>query len=188
MTYREDLWAIAVENHGIVTTRQAEDAGVPAVEVRKLAARGALQHLARGVYRHKQAAVDDLTDLAAAVAAAGDTAFLEKEAVLALFGLAAVNPITICVGDLRRNRTHVPRHVTVERREDIDPADITEYSGIRATTVHRALLDCLPRLMNERVAEAADKAARQGLIDEVELAEVNVAMGRRERQLADAAV
>ena len=50
MTYRHDLWEIAAEYHGIVTTRQAEDAGVPAVEVRKLAARGALERLGYGVY------------------------------------------------------------------------------------------------------------------------------------------
>ncbi|MDQ2707390.1 MAG: type IV toxin-antitoxin system AbiEi family antitoxin domain-containing protein [Actinomycetota bacterium] len=45
MTYRQQLRELAFDTHGVVTTRDAQAAVVPAVELRKLAARGALAHL-----------------------------------------------------------------------------------------------------------------------------------------------
>src|SRR5690242_18558177 len=116
MTYRHDLWEIAAEYHGIVTTRQAEDAGVPAVEVRKLAARGALERLGYGVYRHTGVPTDQWTELAAAAAIAGEDAFLEGDTVLAMFGLALVNPPKIYVGTPRRRRSQPPRNTVVTLR------------------------------------------------------------------------
>jgi len=41
MTYRQVLQEIARSSHGVVTTQQAREAGIPAVELRKIAARGA---------------------------------------------------------------------------------------------------------------------------------------------------
>lgn len=43
MDSRQDLWEIAAFCNGIVTVLEAEDAGMPAFEVRKLAARGAFR-------------------------------------------------------------------------------------------------------------------------------------------------
>ena len=42
MNYRQTVREIALDQYGYVTTRDAADAGVPVVELRKLAARGAL--------------------------------------------------------------------------------------------------------------------------------------------------
>lgn len=39
---------------GVVTVAEADDAGVPAVEVRKFAARGALHSYGQGVYTHRR--------------------------------------------------------------------------------------------------------------------------------------
>lgn len=44
MTYREDLRWRAFDTHGVITTDDAASLGVPAVELRKLARRGALEH------------------------------------------------------------------------------------------------------------------------------------------------
>ena len=187
MTYRELLWEIATENHGIVTTTQAADAGVPAVELRKLATRGALRRVGQGVYRHLLAPTDRYTELAATVAAAGETAFLQKESVLAIFGLADVNPITIQVGDLRRNRANLPPHVALVRREDLTRDDLTQYQGIPTTTVYRALVDCLPRLMVDRAQIAAQDALAEGLITNSEFDDLRLRLRQRRRQLGAAA-
>jgi hypothetical protein len=88
MTYRQDLWEIAADHHGIVTTRQAEDMGVPSVEMRKLTARGALARMGHGVYRHTGVPTDDWTELTATLASVGEDAFLEGDTVLAMFNLA----------------------------------------------------------------------------------------------------
>ena len=51
MTYRQIVREIAIDSYGYVTTTQAVAAGVPAIELPKLAARGGLDHVAYGLYR-----------------------------------------------------------------------------------------------------------------------------------------
>lgn len=55
MSNRENLRWLAVVHHVLVTTDQAAAAGPPAVELRKLAARGALSCVGFGVYRMEEA-------------------------------------------------------------------------------------------------------------------------------------
>lgn len=52
MTYREQLREIALDQYGSVTTADAAGDGIPAVELRKLASRGALERVGVGVYHH----------------------------------------------------------------------------------------------------------------------------------------
>lgn len=49
--YRDIVREIALDQYGFVTTRDASEAGVPAVELPKLAARGGLENVAYGLYR-----------------------------------------------------------------------------------------------------------------------------------------
>jgi predicted transcriptional regulator of viral defense system len=189
MTYRQDLWEVAAEHHGVVTTRQAEGAGVPAVEVRKLAARGALKRVGHGVYRHAGVPVDAWTELAGVLAQAGDDAFLEGDTVLAMFNLALVNPAKVYVGTPHRPRAGktLPRHTIVTYRPDVAAEDVTTYEGLRCVTVRRALLDAVPHLIGERVLDAVADAERRGLLDELEATEVAGAVAGARRQLAHAA-
>lgn len=183
MTYRQDLWEIAASQHGIVTTRQADDAGVPAVEVRKLAARGALQRLGRGVYRHKGVLFDEWTQLAAALALVGPDAFLEGDTVLAMFGLALVNPRVVHVGTPRRYRGAAPPHIVVTVRPAVPEDDLAVHAGLRCVTVRRALLDGVEHLLRERVLDAVADAQRRDLIDDLAATEIIGAVAARDRQL-----
>lgn len=186
MTYRQDLWEIAANNHGIVTTRQADDAGVPAVEVRKLAARGGLERVGHGAYRHTGVPTDEWTELAAALASIGDDAFIEGDTVLAMFDLALVNPPKIHVGTPRRRRSDPPPHTVVTVRPHVSEDDLTTYQGLRCVTVRRALLDGIPHLIGERVIDAVEDAKRRDLIDELEATEIIGAVAGRSRLLARA--
>lgn len=56
MNYRQDLWELAASRNGVVAVAEGEGAGVPAVEVRKLAARGALRGHGHASPRAAQAA------------------------------------------------------------------------------------------------------------------------------------
>jgi predicted transcriptional regulator of viral defense system len=186
MTYRQDLWEIAAEHHGIVTTQQAADAGVPGVEVRKLTARGALTRVGHGVYRHLGVPADDWSELTATLACIGKDAFLEGDTVLAMFNLALVNPPKIFVGTLRRRRTAPPPHTVVTVRPRMRDDDLTTYEGLHCVTVRRALLDGVPHLLGERVLKAVAKAQHRELIDELEAAEIVGAVAGWNRLLAQA--
>jgi predicted transcriptional regulator of viral defense system len=163
-TYRRRLWSAAVEQYGYVTTRDAADAGVPAVELRKLAHRGFLERTGRGLYRFPDIPVNERTEYMEAVLWAGEGAVLSHDAVLALHNLGFANPSTIRVTVPRRVRKTHPCHDVTLVQADLPDEDLTTYEGIPSTTVARALLDARGLLMTSRLHEAAATARDQGLV------------------------
>ncbi|WP_159611058.1 type IV toxin-antitoxin system AbiEi family antitoxin domain-containing protein [Glutamicibacter sp. JC586] len=166
--YRHDLWEIASGRHGVVTIAEAEDAGVPAVEVRKLAHRGALRSYGKGVYVHLSVPMTEFTQAAVAVALAGPGAFLQREAVFDLLGLGQFNPHRIMVGTRRRVRRVMPEWVELEQRMDVADEDLTHYEGVPSTTVGRALSDIRGRMPWNRWKSLVDQAHRRDLIGDCE--------------------
>jgi predicted transcriptional regulator of viral defense system len=154
---------MALDRYGYVTTRDAEGLGVPAVELRKLAQRGGVEHVAYGLYRFDDVPRSGRDQYMEAVLRVGPDAYLSHDAVLALHDLAMVNPRRIRVGTPRRARPRLPDGVEVIRRR-LDAADLTVFEGIPATTVRRALIDCRGLVMRERLLDAAREAARRGLL------------------------
>lgn len=164
--YRNDLWEIAASRNGVVTVAAAEDAGVPAVEVRKLAARGALRAYGQGVYAHRGVPATSFTEPAIAVALAGVGAFLHRESVLNLLGLGQFNPPKVRVGTRRRVRRTLPEWMELENRPDVPDEDLTRYEGVPATTVRRALADMRDRMLPERWEALVVQSLRRELIGE----------------------
>ena len=114
-TYRRSLLERAQDQYGYVTTRDAEDLGIPAVELRKLAQRGGLRHVARGIYRFDEVPVTGHDQFMEAVLTVGPGAHLTRDAVLSLHDLGLVNPSKIRVGTDRRVRGQLPAFVDVVR-------------------------------------------------------------------------
>jgi predicted transcriptional regulator of viral defense system len=168
MSYRRDLWEIAAQQHGVLTAREAEDAGVPAVEVRKLAQRGALTSHGQGVYSHRDVPTDELTQPTIAVALAGEGAFLHREAVLDAMGLGQFNPRRIRVGTLRRVRRALPEWMELEHRRDLRDRELIRFAGIPATTVQRALRDVRAVMPPDRWRALVDEALRREMLEESE--------------------
>ena len=166
MSYRHDLWEIAASHNGVVTVADAEDIGVPAVEVRKLASRGALHAYGQGVYTHRDVPTTALTEPAVAVALAGEGAFLHRESVLDLLGLGQFNPRKIRVGTRRRVRRTLPEWMDLENRPDVSDVELTRYENIPATTVQRALKDMEHRMPHDRWAALVAQAVRRALIEQ----------------------
>lgn len=181
-TYREQLRDLAADRHGLVTTADAVDEGVPPVELRKLAARGALERLGHGLYRVSDLPTGRDDQYAEAVQLVGVDAYLTHDAVLALHGLGLVNPRRIRVGTPRRVRTRLPRFVEVVQRPDLPEAAIAVYDGIRSTTVAQALLDCRSIVPPSRLAAAAVQARREGLITDKELRRLRPRLRKAERR------
>lgn len=162
-TYRELVREVALDQHGLVTTDDAAAAGVPPVELRKLAARGALERRGYGVYRVTDLPAGERDQYAEAVRLVGPDAYLTGDAVLAMHGLGLVNPRRIRVGTRRRVRAKLPGFIEVVRR-DLPADELTEYEGIPSTTVARALIDCRRTVMPSRLVSAARRARADGLI------------------------
>ena len=147
-----------------VTTDQAVAAGVPAVELRKLAARGALSRVGFGVYRMEEAPTTPLTPYAQALALVGPGSMLADESVLALHELALVNPRAIKVATNRRVRTNLPATIELIHRVTTDAVEVVD--GLATMPLKAALLECRGRVMRERLAEATHTALARELIDE----------------------
>ncbi len=170
MGYRKDLWELAAARNGVLTITEAECAGVPSVEVRKLAARGALHRYGQGVYTHCDVPTTRFTESTIAVALAGDGAFLHRESVLDLLGVGQFNPPKVRVGTRRRVRRTLPEWLQLENRFDVPDEDLTHYEGVPATTVRRALEDMRNRMPPDRWESVVVQALCRGLISEQEAA------------------
>ena len=175
MNYRQTVREIALDQYGYVTTGHAAKVGVPAVELRKLAARGALTNIAYGLYRLTDARPTEYDQFAEALLRVGDGAYLRSDAVLALHHLALVNPRRIRVGATRRVRAALPEFIDL-REQEMPEEDLTLYEGLRSTTVARALLDCRGQVMTERLLDAAKQAKADGLLTRREYARVRRAL------------
>lgn len=177
MTYRQTLRELGAGQSGYVTVAEAGHAGVPAVELRKLAARGALEHVARGLYRLADAppGPDDL--FLEAVLRAGPGAVLFGDAVLALHQLAHVAPRKIKVATPHRVRVKDPGYLDIVTRR-LPPEDVTTYRGIPSATLSRALLDSVGTVMPERLLAAISDAVRCHLLTGAEAAKARRALRR----------
>lgn len=164
--YRDIVREIALDQYGYVTTKQAAEAGVPAVELPKLAARGGLENVGYGLYRVPDIPPQALDQFAEALLRAGEGAFLYGESVLAMFGLADVNPRQIKVGVRRRTRPKLPSYIElVPVKGDVAT---THYEGLESQPVADAILECRGRIERARLMEAARQARKEGLLTTAE--------------------
>lgn len=161
---------VAFDNYGYVTTKDVVDAGVPAIEMPKLAARGGLTNVAYGLYRVPDVPPTHFDQFAEALLRVGEGAYLHGESVLALFGLADVNPRRIKVAVPRRVRAKLPAFI--ELTQVPDSAGTTFYEGLASQPVAGAILECHGRIEAERLMNAAKQARQEGLLTTTEWRQV----------------
>jgi len=161
-TYRDTVRELALDQYGYVTTQDAADAGVPPVELPKLAARGRLVNVAYGVYRVTDIPITEYDQFAEALLRVGEGAFLHGESVLALFGLADVNPRSIKVAVPRRARPNLPPFVQLTQVTGAPTT--TTYRGLAAQPVADAILECRGQIETEQLVDAARQARSEGLL------------------------
>ncbi|HSV40327.1 MAG TPA: hypothetical protein VLI04_16315 [Nocardioidaceae bacterium] len=166
--YRDLVRDIALGEYGFITTTAAVAVGVPAVELRKLAARGALVSVAYGIYRVADAPGSPFDQFAEALLRVGEGAYLRGDSVLALFGLADVNPRKVRVVALKRTRAKMPAFMEVSAPLHGEAPNLTRYEGLLAMRVADAILDCRGRIERSRLREAARDARKEGLVTRVE--------------------
>lgn len=164
--YRQIVREIALDHHGYVTTKEATEAGVPAVELPKLAARGGLENVAYGLYRVPDVPPTANDQFAEALLRVGEGAYLHGESVLALCGLADVNLRQVKVAVRRRARPTLPPFVKLTQVRD--EVRTTFYDGLAAQPVADAILECRGRIETDRLLDAAKQARGEGLLTTTE--------------------
>lgn len=161
-TYREVLRKIALENDGYLTPQLVEEHGVPAVELRKLAARGAFLKQARGVYRDPLYPDDAYDFLREALLSVGEQAYLRGETVLEVLSIGDFNPAKINIASPQRHRKAIPSHIDIQKVSMQEL--VTRYRGMRAQKAAAALREVRFQTMADRWWSAVEEAYDRGYI------------------------
>jgi len=177
-TYRDRAFAVAVGLHGDITTKEAEEVGIPPVELVKIAARGRLRHVARGIYRFEELPPTRYSQYFEAVARVGGDAHLVGDAVLAFHDLALVNPLAIRIGTSKRVRHTLPGWIKVQRSTE-NLTDLVVLEGIPCSRLATAIRESRPYVMRQRLIDCLPKAVNEGLLDggEAQRLEAELRMG-----------
>lgn len=163
MTYYDEIYEFAVDNHYLISTFDAKKLGIPGIELAKLAHRGKLENLARGLYRLTRYVPDGNDAYAVAVARAGKGAYLYGESVIAMLGLAPTNPEQIWVATPKRVRLkNAPAGLRLILAQPDDK--LTIYDGIASQRAADAIFSCKDKMMPERLLQAARSGHEQGYI------------------------
>lgn len=112
-SYRTRVYELALTNNGVVTTTMAIANNIPAVELRKLASRGAITRVAQGVYRSPFHPADTVSKFQEALEIAGPGSFLIGESVLALLEIPGFTDSTVKVGTTMRVRKTLPEGLEI---------------------------------------------------------------------------
>jgi len=175
----DELIAIAEENDGLLTSKQARNAGILDSVLVRLTQRGRLERTARGVYRIAHFPQSKFSQYREAILWAEanhgpeepDVA-LSHETALALYGVSDANPslVNITVPKTARLRRERPKWIAVHRGE-LGPLDVTLHEGLTVTTIARTISDVLNSTGRiELVRQAVTDARRTGYISDSEAA------------------
>ncbi|MCQ9371379.1 hypothetical protein NQ024_09010 [Corynebacterium sp. 35RC1] len=161
--YREVLKNASFENDGYITPKIAQNHGVPAIELRKLASRGAFVKKQRGVYRDPHyPSVDEYDYLREAVLTLGDGAYITADTVLEILGIGNLNPRLIHLASQKRHRRKLPDHWKLRKANRSER--VVRYNGIPAQHAADALKEVKPYVMPERWEVMVDQAKDEGFI------------------------
>ena len=166
----DEIWGVAEDNYGIITSAKAEELGVSRQNMVAMERRGYLIRLCQGVYQVKHHVIGPHDVYAVGTAMVGDTAYLRGGSVIALLNLAPTNPGVLYVGSEKRVRRRLPKGFVVKDRTACDTTDIY---GIRCQRVVDALKTARDEgaLEGDRIAAAALNAKEKGLITDEECAQ-----------------
>jgi hypothetical protein len=169
----DELWGVAEDNYGIITSAQARELGVSRQNLAVMERGGFLTRICHGVYQVKHHVPNERDVYAIGVAAAGDSGYLRGASVIAMLGLAPTVPGIVYVGAGKRVRRKLPEGLKLT---DMSPSSVTEFEGFEGIRC-QPLVEALRTARDEgvveadRIAEAAAKAKEKGLLSHEESAQ-----------------
>lgn len=164
----DELWAVALDQHGYVTSKDATGAGVDPLNLVKLGGRGTLRRVAHGVYRFSEDRIPvdewDLYELATLWPAGRGV--LSHDTALQLHEICDVNPAKIHVTVPRAYRVRKTGGESYEiHRVDLAPEELTWVEGVRIVTPSVAIAQGLATgTALHLLQQAIDSSAAKGLV------------------------
>lgn len=185
-TRMDELYALAEERDGLLTSKEARALGIQDSVLVRLAQRGRLERMSRGVYRIVQYPIDSLAQYREAIlwAQAGhhgpERIALSHETALSLYGISDVNPalVHLTVPRSARLRRVRPKWIMIHRA-DLDEEAISQQDGLPLTTVERSIMEVLSTTRRVEIArQAVTDALRAGLLKNAQAAVLRKFIGR----------
>jgi len=170
-TRMDELYALAEEHDGLLASKDARAQGIQDSVLVRLAQRGRLERMSRGVYRIAHFPADRLAQYREAVlwaqASQGpERVALSHETALLIYGISDVNPahVHLTVPMSARLRREHPEWVVIHRA-DLTPQEISQHEGMPITSVERSVMDVLSTTHRADIAKKAiADALREGLL------------------------
>ncbi len=166
-----ELAEAATDQFGLVTIEDAQAVGYEPKTLAKLAERGQLERVSRGVYRVPFLPGGAMqTYMAAALWPQGAPGVLTHETALDLWDVSDVNPakIHIAVPRWHRPQRAIPKAYVIHR-EDLDPAEVTAIEGVPVVKLGRAIRQCAEMNLGRDLLEQATRQGRgRGLLSSAE--------------------
>lgn len=168
----DELWGVAEDHYGIITSAEARKLGVSRQNLSAMERRGDLTRLCHGVYQVKHHVVGANDVFAIGVAMAGETAYLRGASVVAMLNLVPTDPRWIFVGAGKRVRRRLPPGFMVKDRTPCEPVEFEGCEGIRCQPLPEALATARAEghIEADRIADAAIAANGKGLLTDEECA------------------
>jgi len=169
---RDRLLDYSKEYDGLITTAAAKSLGIPVVELRKLAHRGKLTRVGRGVYRTAASRFEPKSAYREALALVGPEAFLVGESALAVHQIGVFNPRTYQIATTQRVRKKLPKQISLQRVKDITGYDVVEFDHVRSQSVYAALKELFWITEAERIHDAIEDGLNRNYISARQAAEL----------------
>lgn len=171
MTKIDDIYD-AVDDFGLITSAEARELGVSNAELVQLARRGKLQRVSRGVYRMPVWPYQEAAPYAIAVKSAGPDAYLYGESVVALLGLAPIDPGRMWIASPGRVRRNLGEGVRLMERQPSN-ARVERYEGVPSQYAMNAIRESAGTMGRARALHAAEEAVHRGYITRSEQHELS---------------
>jgi predicted transcriptional regulator of viral defense system len=171
-TRMDELFALAEEQDGLFTSKEARSLGIQDSVLVRLRQRGRLERMSRGVYRIAHYPAEPLSQYSEAIlwaqASNGpERIALSHETALLLYEISDVNPprVNLTIPVSARMRRVYPEWIEIHRA-NLMPEDIQQFEGMPVTTVERSIRDVLAATHRSDFArEAITDALRKGLLN-----------------------
>jgi predicted transcriptional regulator of viral defense system len=170
----------AMDQHGLLTPRDAEAIGASEAALRRMARRGTLERRGFGIYAIPQLIADRLGQYQEALLWVREPGALSHDTALDLHDLCDINPVKVhvTVAPGTRLRRKLPAWLVVHHGP-LDEGDLDWLEGLRIATPARAILDGIATHIGDRfIDEAVASATKRGLLRTADLRRIDIARTR----------